>query len=305
MQKIAIIGTGQVGTQTAFWLLAKRIGEVVLIDISGDLAKGKALDLEDLGAGLNIDLKIKGTKNFSEIRGADICVITAGLTRRPGMSREDLLRENKEIIRKICYKIKKLVPQSIVVVVTNPVDILTYIAFKTLGFAKNRVIGMGSSLDTYRLKNLISKKLKVPVGSIECLVIGEHGKHMIPVFSKTYVNLTPIKEILEEKELKQLKERVVNRGKEIVESLGKGSAYLAPGFCCAEIVESILLDLRKMISVSVYLEEEYNTRGVCIGIPCIISRKGVESIVKLRFDREEENQFLQAVQFLKEFIKKL
>ncbi len=301
MQKVAVIGAGQVGSQTAFWLLLKKICEVVLIDISGDLAKGKALDLEDLGAGLGIDFNVKGTKDFSKIRDSDICIITAGLTRKPGMSREDLLKENKEIVKRICNKIKKLAPQSIVIVVTNPVDILTYFVFKNLGFSRNRILGMGSSLDTYRLKNLISKRLKVSIDCVESLVIGEHGKCMVPLFSRTYVNLIPIREILNKKDLDSLKEELLDRGKRIVESLGKGSAYLAPGFCCAEIVESILQNLKRTIPVSFYLEGEYRAKNVCIGVPCVISRKGVQNVVEIKIDKEEEQLFLEAVRFLKEY----
>ncbi|MFH1269725.1 MAG: malate dehydrogenase, partial [Candidatus Omnitrophota bacterium] len=226
--KISIIGAGNVGGLTAMRLAEAGFGEIVLADIAGGLARGKALDIEDSASVLRFNQSILGTDDVGVIRDSDIIVITAGFARKPDMTREDLLNKNAGILKDVCLKIKEISPKSIVIVVTNPLDLMTYLALKITGFKSSRVFGMGISLDTARFANLISQELSVPYTDIEACVIGSHGEGMMPLPRLTTVRGVELSELMQKEKIQAITKRTLERGLEIVSSLGSGSAYFAP-----------------------------------------------------------------------------
>ncbi|MCM8780375.1 MAG: malate dehydrogenase [Candidatus Omnitrophica bacterium] len=303
--KIGIIGAGQVGSLTAMRVLQEAIGEVVLVDIIKGLAQARALDLEDQAGLLKQDYQIKGTEQIEEIQGSDILVITAGLTRKPGMKREDLLTKNAEILKEICLRIRTLAAEAIVIVVTNPLDIMTYYALKITGFSPNRVFGMGVSLDASRFINLISKELNISVADIDTYVLGSHGEGMLPLGRLTTIRGISLEEFLDEGKIERLVKRTIERGKEIVDLLGNGSAYLAPSLAITNLVKAIAKNEKRIIGVSAYLDGEYGLRDICIGVPCRIGRSGIEDIIELDLQPQEKQALLSSALSLREQLNNL
>lgn len=293
--KISIIGAGNVGGLTAMRLAQDGLGEIILVDIAGGLAKAKALDLEDARPILKYNYRIEGTEDIKKIEGSDIVVITAGLTRKPGMSREDLLAKNARILKDICLNIKETAPSSIVIVVTNPLDIMTYLALKITGFKPQRVFGMGITLDSARFANLISKELNIPNTDIEACVMGSHGEAMLPLPRLTQVKGVALEELLDDKKLEDLVNKTVTRGQEIVSLLGSGSAYFAPSAAIAAIVKIIAKDQKRTEGVCAYLNGEYGLKDICIGVPCRLGRGGIEKIIELELNKEEKEAFIKSV----------
>ncbi len=302
MIKVGIVGAGQVGSSAATFLVRSGLAQVVLVDIKGDLSKGKSLDLEDLCGGSQAKLGITPSRYLKGLKDADVIVITAGATRSAGMQRKELLDINGKIVESICKDLKKMYFRGILVMVTNPLDVMTYIAYKTLGLPRERVFGMGQILDTLRLKGIISRILDISPQSIDCMVIGQHGEHMVPLLERARVGTVPLKELVSEAKFKNIKEELVQRGAKIVSFLGKGSAYIAPGFAIFQIIKSVILDEKRVIPVSVSLEGEHNQRGLCIGYPCVISRKGAR-IFPLKFSSSEREQFLSSCRQVRSIIK--
>ena len=300
--KIAIIGAGNVGGSTAMRILEEGIAEVVLVDIAKNFSKAKAFDLDDARSIVGHDGSIEGTEDFSRIAGSDIVVVTAGLARKPGMTREDLLRKNYDIVKSVSKSIKEFCGKSIIISVSNPVDIMTYVLLKETGFDKGRVFGMGPGLDSSRFNNLISKKLNVSSSKIKALVIGSHGKTMIPLPRFTTVDGKPLDQILKKEELDELVNKTKNRGAEIVSLYGSGSAYFAPSAAILEICRAIVNNKESTISVSTYLEGEYGIFDVCIGLPAKIDRSGIKEVVKLDLNEEEKELLLQSANNIKESI---
>lgn len=297
--RIAIIGAGNVGALSAMRICQYGLGEVVMVDIAGGLAKGKALDLEDCRGLLKADYKIYGGDDFQQIKGADITVITAGLARKPGMTREDLLQKNAEILKGLCLTVKELAPKTILVVVTNPLDIMARIALSITGFEPSRVLGMGGGLDASRFTNLISEELKVSPVEIEACVIGSHGEGMIPLASATKVRGKPLDKTLPEARIKELTKKTVGRGAEIVANLGVGSAYFAPSAAVADLVKAIAKNERRIVDVCAYLNGEYGVKDVCAGVPCVIGKNGIEKIVELPLNKQEQAAFNDSCAHLK------
>jgi len=302
MAKISIIGAGNVGATCAHWLLVKDLGEIVLLDINKDLAYGKALDLKQAGPAWGNDFNIVGTDDYKEIINSDIVIITAGLPRQPGMSRDDLLYKNKEIVQDISKNVAKYASESILIVVSNPLDAMVYVAYKITGFPKNRVIGMAGVLDTARLTTFIADELNVPEKDISTMVLGGHGDDMVPVISQTKVNSRPLRSILSPNKIKEIIQRTRKGGAEIVNYLKTGSAYYAPGASIALMVESILKDAQKVLPCSVLLEGEYGVTGYFIGVPVRLGKNGVEKIIELELDSEEREAFKKTVQRVKNLI---
>ncbi len=298
--KVSIIGAGNVGSLCAMRIAQEATAEVVLVDIVKGLAQAKALDMEDARAALKRVYHISGTDDINMIRGSDLVVVTAGLTRKPGMTREELLEKNARILKGICLSIKELTPKSIVIIVTNPLDLMTYYALKITGFASGRVFGMGITLDASRFSNLISKELNVPVTDIEATVIGTHGEGMLPLPRLTNIKGIALDEFIAEDKVGNLIKMTLNRGQEIVSLLGSGSAYFAPSAAVAEIVKAVIKDEKRILGVSAYLNGEYGIKDVCIGVPCRLGRDGVEKIVELDLDREEKETLLQSAAKLRE-----
>jgi len=285
--KITIIGAGNVGATAALFLLQKQLGDVVLFDVVEGLPQGKALDMMEAAPVLGYETKIIGTNDYQDIKDSDMVIVTAGLARKPGMSREDLLKKNAEIIKGIVLNIREYAPHSFILMVTNPLDIMTYHALKVSGFEKNRVMGQAGVLDGARFASFIAEKIKVPVKDIKPLVLGGHGDSMVPLPRLSTVKGKTLNECLQPKELEPLIERTRKAGAEIVGLLKTGSAYYSPAASAVAMAESILLDHKKIMPASVYLKGEYGLSDVCIGVPVRLGAQGVEEIIELDLTPEE------------------
>jgi malate dehydrogenase len=303
--KISIIGAGNVGSLTALRLAEAGAGEIVLVDVVKGLAQGKSLDMDDARQVLMNDYNIRGTDDIGAIDRSEIVVVTAGLARKPGMTREELLQKNAAILKDVCLNIKKLAPESILLIVPNPLDLMTYYALKVTGFNPKRLFGMGITLDASRFANLISKELQVPITDIQATVIGSHGEGMLPLSRFTTVKGVSLDELMDENKANSLVKRTVARGQEIVTLLGSGSAYFAPSAAIAQIVKCVAGDEKKTIGVSAYLNGEYGLRDVCVGVPCRIGKDGIEKIVELDLNNEEKKAFTASSQNLRLLLNQL
>jgi malate dehydrogenase len=294
--KISIIGAGNVGSTTALRLAQANFGEIVLLDKVPGLAQGKAYDLEDARYTLKSDYNIRGSENIEEIKKSDIVVVTAGLPRKPGMTREELLAKNADILKDICLNIKRLSPEAILIIVTNPLDLMTYLALKLTGFKPAKVLGMGLTLDAARFANLISKELNIPNTSIEAAVIASHGEGMLPLPRFTTIKGLPLQKFLDEGQIKDLIQKTIQRGAEIVSLLGSGSAYFAPSAAIANLVEVIVKDEKRTLGLSAYLNGEYGVKDLCLGVPCRVGKKGIEKIIELELNQQEKEAFLNSAE---------
>lgn len=289
--KISVIGAGNVGSLTAMRIAGEGLGDVLLIDVVKGLAYGKALDLEDARPLLKYNYNIKGSDDIRLVKGSDIVVVTAGLARKPGMSREELIARNSQILKDVCLNIRELASDAIVVIVTNPLDIMTLYALKITGFKPRKLFGMGISLDTARFANLIAQDLGLLCTDIEALVIGAHGEAMMPLPSFTKVKGVALDEFMDENKIKSLVERTVGRGAEIVANLGTGSAFFAPSAAIAAIVKAIVKDEKRIIGLCSYLNGEYGINDTCIGVPCRLGKDGIEKVIELELSQEEKSRF--------------
>ncbi|RTZ69523.1 MAG: malate dehydrogenase [Aquificaceae bacterium] len=314
---ISVIGAGNVGEHVASLVLLKGLGDIRLFDIprkDGDKVfepvKGKALDLQQMLSALEIDAKVEGftvspdgKSGYEALEGSDIVVITAGFPRRPGMSREDLLDKNIQILKAIVPNIQKYAPNSIVIVVTNPVDTMTYVTYKLLGFPTKRVMGMAGILDSARFRTFISYKLGVSPKDVHAYVIGGHGDEMVPIISRSNVKGIPLKNLLTEEEIKEIVERTKFGGGEIVALMGT-SAYYAPAMAVVEMIESILLDAKRIHPCSVYIEknEFYEVEDICVGLPVLLGKDGWEKVIEVPISEEERQQWRKSVESVKRTI---
>lgn len=300
MAKITIIGAGNVGGLAAMRIAGENLGDVCLIDLIPGMAKGKSFDLADSCQILNVASHIEGTEDIDQVRDSQVVVITAGLARKPGMTREDLLNKNSLIIKGICEKIKVLAPDAVVIIVTNPLDAMTYYAAKILEFGPRRVFGMGVTLDGSRFANLISRELGVAVTKIQPVVIGSHGEAMLPLPRFTTVGSFPLTEAIKDpSKIAMLVKATVDRGKEIVTLLGSGSAYFAPSAAIASLVSAIIKDKRLPFGVSAQLNGEYGLKDICCGVPCVIGEQGIVKIVELELNPQEKKDFLGSVEAIR------
>ena len=297
--KISIIGAGNVGSLTALPLAQEGVGEVMLIDVVKGLAQGKAFDLEDARAVLKNNYSIAGTDDINQVKDSDIVVITAGLARKPGMTREELLSKNAQILKDVCSSIKRLASSAIVIVVTNPLDLMAYFALKVTGFSPKKVFGMGVTLDAARFANLISKELNIPVTEIDACVIGTHGEGMLPLARFTTIKGRKLDEFLDENKQRALLDKTVKRGAEIVSLLGSGSAYFAPSAAIAAIVKTIAKDEKRILGVSAFLDGEYGIKDVCIGSPCRLGRQGIEQVIELDLNDDERRALRESAEALR------
>lgn len=296
--KISIIGAGNVGSLTAMRIAQDGLGDVLLIDVVKGLAHGKALDLEDARPLLKYNYNISGTDDISLIKDSHIVVVTAGLARRPGMSREELLAKNAQILKGICLNIKELAKKAIVIVVTNPLDIMTLYALKITGFGPAKLFGMGISLDTARFANLIAGQLNLPVTDIEALVIGAHGEAMLPLPGFSKVKGVALDEFIDDEKIKALASRTVARGAEIVAGLGTGSAFFAPSAAIAAIVKTIVKDEKRTIGLCGYLNGQYGIKDSCIGVPCRLGKNGIEQIIELDLSPDEKAKLIKSAELV-------
>jgi len=303
--KISVIGAGNVGGLAAMRIVENDLADVVLLDVNDNVAKAKAADIDDARSLACHNKKLFVTNDYSKISDSKVVVVTAGFPRKPGMQREDLLRKNYDVLKDIAEKIKKHCPHTIVVAVTNPVDIMTYVLLKETGFKRKKVFGMGPSLDTSRFNHLVSDKLNVSILKVKGLVIGAHGQAMLPLPRLTSVNNHPLEEVLKHEEIIELVEIAKNRGAQIVSLYGSGSAYFAPSRAILDICDAVIHDRDAKIPVSVYLKGEYGAADVCIGVMAKINKTGVHEIVELDLNEKELKTFSEAVKSIKQNIKVL
>jgi len=300
---ISIIGAGRVGSAAAFNVLRYRISDVVLVDVFEDLAKGEALDMMQAAPALEFDGKIKGTSDYSEIEGSELVIVTAGKARKPGMTRLDLMNENAKIVKSVVREVVKYAPNSKLMIVTNPVDVMTYIAYKESGFERNRVFGMGNLLDTMRFRSYIALELNVSREDIRALVIGEHGDSMVPLVEYATVSGIPITRLLSKEQIDKIVNLTISSGAEVIKL--KGSTLHAPVVNIAIMANAVLKGRNRVMGVSAYLQGEYGFSDVAIGVPVILGRKGIEKILELELSPESRKRFERSVSVVKKAIEKV
>ncbi len=300
---IGLVGSGRVGSTLAMILVQRNVDDITLVDIIEGLPQGEALDLSHMAAEIGVDVKISGSNDYSALEGADIVVVTAGLARKPGMTRMDLLTKNSGIIKSVAEQVAKNAPNCVLIIVTNPLDAMVYVALKASKFPKNRVLGMSGMLDLSRFKELLSQSLGVSRASIDALVIGEHGESMTPLPSYTSVNGIPLTTLLSEQQIGDAIEKTRKVAAEVIKL--KGATFYAPANGIARMVEAIHYDKKMVLPVSTYVEGEYGVSGICIGVPAILGKGGVERIIELNLTGSEKEWFDKGVGTLKEAISSL
>jgi len=284
--KIACIGAGNVGAAVAQYCAEMELGNVVLFDVVEGMPQGKALDLTEAGPTRGYSSRVVGTNDYKDIVGADICVITAGLPRKPGMTRLDLLEKNGRIMTDICEKIRDYAPDATVIVVTNPLDVMVYLAQKVLGFKPRRVIGMAGILDSSRMRAFVAMELGVSLRNVHTMVLGSHGDAMVPLPEYTTVSGIPITKLMPEAMIDTIVQRTRQGGGEIVKLLKTGSAFYAPGASAARMVEAIARDEKCVLPCAAHLTGQYGLQDIYMGVPCILGRKGVENVLELTISEE-------------------
>lgn len=307
-KKIAVIGAGFVGSTCAHWAAQKELADVVLLDVNEGAAKGKALDLFEASPVEQFDSRISGTSNYADIEGADVVIVTAGIPRKPGMSRDDLLSTNAKIVKECCLGIKKYAPNSVVIIVSNPLDAMAFVAKETLGFPRNRVIGMAGVLDGARMRSFIAEELNVSVKDVQAFVLGGHGDTMVPMPRHCSVGGVPLTEILSPEKVEAINTRTRNGGAEIVGLLKTGSAYYAPAASAVQMAEAILLDQNRILPCAAFLEGEYGVKSLFIGVLCKLNGNGMDKVLELKLNETERkglDHSIKAVQELVEALKKL
>jgi malate dehydrogenase len=304
-KKISLIGAGQIGGTLAHLIALKELADVVLFDVAEGVAKGKALDIAQSSSVDGFDVKISGTNNYEDTKNSDVIIITAGVPRKPGMTRDDLLGINLKIIKQVAEGIKKTSPNAFVICITNPLDVIVMALQKYSGMPKNKVVGMAGILDSARFIYFLSQELKVPVQKIKSFVLGGHGDSMVAMLGSTEIEGKKIADIIKEgklskEKLDQIIDRTKKGGAEIVKYLEKGSAFYAPAASGVEMAESYLKDLKKQLPCAAHLNGEYNTKNIYAGVPVVIGSNGVEKIVELSLTLDEEANFKKSVESVKD-----
>ncbi len=302
--KISIVGAGNVGATTAHWCAAAELGDIVLVDIpqTEDMPKGKALDLMQSSPVMGFDSNITGTTDYADTTDSDVVVITAGIPRKPGMSRDDLLATNAKIMTSVCEEIKKTSPNAVVIVVSNPLDAMVQQAKKITGFPAARVLGQAGVLDTARYRTFLAMELGVSVEDVSALLMGGHGDTMVPIPSCTSVGGIPILQLIDATRLEEIVTRTRKGGAEIVGLLKTGSAYYAPAAATTQMVEAIVRDKKRLIPCAAYCDKEYGVGGYYVGVPVILGSGGVEKIVELKLTKDEQVAFQNSIDAVKELV---
>jgi malate dehydrogenase len=300
--KITVVGGGNVGASCAVNLALKELGDVVLVDVVEGVPQGKALDMLQMGPVEGYDVRITGSNDYEPTAGSDVVVITAGLARKPGMSRDDLLIANHEVVKSVTAQVAKYSPDAILVLVTNPLDAMCWTALQTSKFPKNRVVGMAGVLDSARFRTFIAQELDVSVENVTAVVMGGHGDTMVPLVRLSSVSGIPLSELIPKDRLDAIVNRTANGGAEIVKHLKTGSAYYAPSAAAAEMVESILRDKKKVLPCAAYLEGEYGIHGLFVGVPVKLGSKGVERIYEVSLTAEESAMLKKSAAAVEELV---
>lgn len=300
---ISIIGAGKVGSAAAFNILRYRISDVVLVDIAENLATGEALDMMQAAPAIEFDGRIKGTSDFSEIKGSDIVIIVAGIGRKPGMTRIDLMNQNALIVKSAVKQVAKHAPNCKLMLVTNPVDIMTYIAYRESGFPRNRVFGMGNILDTLRFRSYIAQELGVSREDVRALVIGEHGDSMVPLVEYASVSGIPITQLIQKRQIRKIIRQTVTSGSDVIKL--KGSTTYAPAAVIAIMADAILEGRNRVIGASTILQGEYGLKNISIGVPVILGKNGIEKILELKLNPQTRKSLEKSANIIREAMRQL
>ena len=301
--KVSIVGAGNVGHTAAQWIASHRLADVVLVDVVEGMPQGKALDMSQAGPIEGFDLAITGTNSYDDTAGSDVVVIVAGVARKPGMTREDLLNVNAGIVTSVTKEVAPRSPRAVLLVVTNPLDVMVYLAYKASGFPPERVMGQSGALDSTRFRTFIAREAGVSVQDVSAMVIGAHSDtHMVPLASFASIGSIPLRLLLKPERIQAIVERTRKGGAEIVALLKTGSAFFAPGAAIAQMVEAILLDRKRLIGLSAYLTGQYGVRDLFVGVPALLGAGGVERIYEIPLDPAERAAFDEAVKNIRENI---
>jgi malate dehydrogenase len=286
--KVTVVGAGNVGATTAHWIVSKELADVVLIDIVEGMPQGKALDLMEATPVEDSDCLVTGANDYKDSAGSDVVVITSGIPRKPGMSRDDLLATNKKSVGSVCAEVKKSSPDACVIIVSNPLDAMCHVAYDALGFPRERVMGMAGVLDTARYKTFIAREIGCSVEDVHGMVLGGHGDTMVPLPNHTSIGGIPLTELVSKERIDAIVQRTAKGGAEIVGLLKTGSAFYAPSASVVAMVESILKDKKRVLPVAALLSGQYGHKDLYIGVPCVLGAKGVEKIIELQLDDHEK-----------------
>lgn len=308
--KIALIGAGNIGGTLAHLIGLKELGDITVLDLSAGTAQGKALDIEQSSVVEGFDSAIKGTDKYEDIVGSDVIIVTAGIARKPGMSRDDLLNTNTKIISSVAENIKKYASDAFVIVITNPLDAMVYVMQKVTGFAPNKVVGMAGVLDSARLSLFLAREFNVSIQDVTSFVLGGHGDTMVPLIRYSTVAGIPVPDLIEmgwtnKNKIDEIVQRTRDGGAEIVKLLGNGSAYYAPASSAIAMAESYLKDKRRILPVAAYLNGEYGVKGLYIGVPAIIGKNGVEKIIEVKLNSSETTMFNRSVEAVKKLTEEI
>lgn len=304
-KKITVVGAGFVGSTCAHWAAAKELGDVVLLDINEGSAKGKALDLFEASPVEGFDSRVIGTADYKDTKDSDVVIVTAGIPRKPGMSRDDLLATNAKIMRAVCEGIKQYSPNSVVIIVSNPLDAMAYVAKEVLGFPKERVIGMAGVLDSARFRSFIAEELNVSVKDVQAFILGGHGDSMVPMPRHCSVGGVPLTEMLSEARINEISDRARKGGAEIVGLLKTGSAYYAPSASAVEMAEAILKDQNRILPCAAWLEGEYGYKDLFVGVLCQLNGGGLAKVIEVKLNETEKKGLDESVRQVKELVEAL
>jgi malate dehydrogenase len=304
-KKITIVGAGNVGATAAHWAAERELGDIVLVDIVEGTPQGKALDLMEARPVEGFDVNIIGSNSYAETKDSDVVIITAGLPRKPGMSREDLLQKNREIVEGVTRQVVKYSPNCFIIVVSNPLDTMTYLAYKVSGFSRNRVMGMAGVLDSARFRVFIAMELNISVEEVQAFVLGGHGDDMVPLIRYSTVAGIPIAELISEERIKAIVDRTRKAGGEIVNLLKTGSAFYSPAASAVQMAEAILKDKRRILPCAACLQGEYGLQDICFGVPVILGAQVIEKVIEVRLAEEEKEAVQKSAREVKKSISEL
>jgi malate dehydrogenase len=303
--KISIIGAGNVGASAAVWAAAKELGDIVLVDVPQveGMPQGKALDLYEASPIEGFDARITGATTYEPTADSDVVIITAGVARKPGMSRDDLLNINTSIVKGVAEQVAKQSPNAVLIVVSNPLDAMVYVAWKASGFPSSRVVGQAGVLDTARYRSFLAAEIGCSVEDVQALLLGGHGDDMVPLTRYTFAGGIPIQQLVRKDRLEEIIKRTRNGGAEIVQLLKTGSAYYAPSAATVQMAESIIRDKKRILPCAAYCEKEYGIGGFFVGVPCVLGKEGVERVLEIELDENERRMFQSSVEHVRELVK--
>jgi malate dehydrogenase len=307
--KITIVGAGNVGATAAHWAASKELGDIVLVDIPeingqpNTAPMGKALDLYESSPIEGFDARIVGTTNYEPTRDSDVVIVTAGMPRKPGMSRDDLIAVNTKIVKEVAEQVARTSPNAVMIVVSNPLDAMVYVAWKASGFPTKRILGQAGVLDTARYRSFLAEEVGCSVEDVQALLLGGHGDDMVPLTRYTFAGGIPIQQLVKPDRLEQIIKRARNGGAEIVQLLKTGSAYYAPAAATVQMAEAVIRDKKRILPCAVYCDKEYGIGGYFVGVPALLGKDGVERVIEVELDEQERKMFNTSVDHVRELVR--